>query len=330
MNIETMRPEDAKIEKALNDLYIKHSFEPNYALSNIDYSGTMADQVRPGEILNPDVVDRYAIRYKDGSVAEAMIVLDQGKGKKSLLKDGIQRFNACKQAGVKHHPVFIAEPDTDMKALKLACHRINRGHGWTYTKEENIILAVEMVLADGFSATEAAKECQVQASVVTARVREQEFLNRTAKFGLNVRAKSIGRESQRRLQGIHSDVVFEPAVKMVLTRKPSDIEIGELVTSINDRRSEAEQLAFLKEKEETERPTLQRTASVGRRKPSSQESALYANLEWFIFKMDVGPLSQELVTSGNLPELPGLIRQAFTNLEKLLEATEVKASAKAN
>ncbi len=258
---------DPKIEEWLTGYSVEFCFESELDLGRVNVQASRANQARL-EAVDEEVVARYAEDMARGDQFPPIVVHRASRKRKATILGGNHRHAAALKAGLSTLPAYVVSAEPEM-VLRLT-YEDNRRHGLPPSDEERIAQAVHL-MDTGYSQEEAARVVGVTAGKVS-RARAVVAADRRAEdlgvdgFGV------LPRSSRSRLASVRSDPVFVEASKLVLAARLDTQQAYDLVTRINDARSDKAALGVVGAEQETHRSTIQAKAGQSRGPRTSRAS----------------------------------------------------------
>lgn len=246
---------DPHVEAWLDGLHVEWTFEPAVDLGDVDHNGSLNNQARL-HALDPDVVDRYTADMALGDQFPPVLAQRRPR-RKLLLLGGNHRYNAAIKAKRPTLPMYVVvcEPETATRLM----YEDNRRHGLPPSEDERIAQAIHLV-ETGWTNAKAA-ECvgvaahKLQAARAAARADQRARRLKIDGF------EQLPRSTRARLDGVQSDPVFAEASKLIVAAGiGSGKEMQDLVSRLNDTRSEADALTLIGTETEVLRQQIQQRA----------------------------------------------------------------------
>jgi hypothetical protein len=246
---------DPRTEAWLDDLHVPWRYDPAMPLDQVDQEASLANQARLHS-LDPDVVERYAADMARGDQFPPLLALTR-KRRKAMLLGGNHRYTSAIKAKRMTVAVYVVDAEPEM-ATRLM-YEDNRRHGLPPSDEERIAQAIHLI--DTGWTEKAAAECVGISSGKVARARAVSLAQRRARqLSIGTAWASIPKSAQWRLGSIRSDPVFIEAVKLVGASGIDATKTYELVTKLNECRSEAAAMELIGTETEILRSSIQSRA----------------------------------------------------------------------
>jgi hypothetical protein len=175
-------------EQALRRLGVKHHYEPQVAVEDINVPAGRRTQARLHPI-DDQLVDTYAEMLEEGSDPPPLILWRQGKGRYVPL-DGNQRLAANEKVSAKkrrkHFDAYIIESGDQMVVDRVCWTFNNYVHGRRLTYEECMQHALTFVKKYGQSQEQAVKEWGVKKWELVQNIIDSDMRELAAKNNLNI------------------------------------------------------------------------------------------------------------------------------------------------
>ena len=254
LDVDTGR--DPAMEAWLDERHATWTFHHALALDDVDQAASRANQARL-EALDDDVVDRYAAAMQRGDRFPPVLGLRR-KRRKVLLLGGNHRYTAAARAGLETIPAYVVDAEPEM-ATRLM-YEDNRRHGLPPSDNERIAQAVHLM--DQGWTQEAAAECVGISAGKVNRARGTIKADQRAKTLQIEGWEQLPKTSRWRLSSVRSDPVFVELANLVIAARLTADGVFDLVTRVNDARSDADALNLIGTELEARRADIQ-TATGG-------------------------------------------------------------------
>lgn len=293
---------------------------------DVDKSHRVLNQVR----LRPDPysrehADTLRTVLEQGGELPPGIVHHDDEGRTVILS-GNHRFPAHRAAGRRSMRFYVATqleglPTSDPRVQDIAL-RANVAHGDPVALEHRLEHAGQLVETGHYTVKGAAEAMVVPEPKLRDHVEKMKARRRLADLGVPV--EKIPISVARRLNSISSDRILKAAAKLVPRMTQKAEETNELVVALNQARSEREQLAIVKEKNEALDAAGTAQAQARGRKTQSFVSPKVRRLEGalgVVVRFDPGDARSETMTPEFREKLKTRVQEAgrvITALEKVL------------
>lgn len=234
---------DARIEDYLDKKGVSWEFKAKLDPDDFDAEKSLKNQAR-FQPVDEKRVDTYAEAMRRGD--QFPPVLAHGKQGKLIIADGNHRLQAAIKA---RRPLDAYVISGDPQTLVLITFEANARHGLPSSEDERTQHALYL-MDNGASVKSAAAALAIPEKLVNAasirRNTDQRFLeNNISPLVIEKMTEPV----KRRLAQISTDEGFIAAVELANRVSMSSNEAFGFVTEINERRSSAKQVAFIKERE---------------------------------------------------------------------------------
>lgn len=235
---------DAAIEDYLDSKGVKWEFQAKIDPEDFDADKSLHNQAR-FQAINEGRVDQYAEAMRRGDQFPPVIA--HGKQGKLILADGNHRLQAAIKA---RKPLATYVISGDPQTIVLITFEANARHGLPTAEDERLQQALYL-MDNGASVRAAAAALSIPEKLVNAasirRNTDQRFLeNQISPLIIEKMPEPV----KRRLSQISTDEGFVAAVDLAHRSAMTSMAAYELVTEINEMRSSAKQVAFIKQREQ--------------------------------------------------------------------------------
>jgi len=234
---------DPKTEELLKSGAYKYHYEKVVQLKDIDLKTSMENPTRLVKQLNDDKVLEYALKMEAKRPFTALLLLTIDPAEKRPFKyeiaTGCHRVEAANMAGVKVFDAYVVV-EADAYRRELLCRLANTIEGTAPTMRDNLLQICEMHVTHGKPFAELVRSwIGVKLNTVQSFWNEEQAVKRAQKYGFDPRRHKISRKALQTLAGIHSEPVFEKAMKTILNFGTTSGEIEHLARDIKKHRDEA-------------------------------------------------------------------------------------------
>jgi DNA-binding CsgD family transcriptional regulator len=229
---------DLRIEGLLNEWNIPFDFDSDYPVRKLD-ANYDESQVREIKHRAPqENVNEYAIQMRAGAIFPPIVATHNGR-----MIDGNTRKGACDMNGVDTFPVYLVKlPQASYGPMIGAA--LNQMGGKRLTDEE-AFLAAETMIRNGHSDEAIARTIGKSAQSVRNYRRQTRYKDAAERTGVS--EMKVTATTQRALADIKLDEPFKEAVQLVSTAKLPLRDVQEMVSRLEDTRSEAQALDVIQE-----------------------------------------------------------------------------------
>lgn len=298
---------DAKLEEWLDSKGVQWEFFPRLDPDQFDAEKSLHNQAR-FEPVDEKRVEQYAEAMRRGDQFPPVIA--HGKLGKLVQADGNHRL----QAAIKSKkPLDTYVISGDAKTIVQITFEANSKHG-TPTSEEERVQQALYLMDNGASVKSAAAALAIPEKLVNAasirRNTDQRFLENSISPLI---IEKMPEPTKRRMAQISTDEGFVAAVELAHRSNMTSSEAFTFVTEVNELRSSAKQVAFIKERERAMTEQIGATGGgVLNRKPQ-------------------GPKARLSIAMGsilNLPDDLDLLKKQYVGPEADEAAKRMRATAK--
>jgi hypothetical protein len=310
---------DPATEQWLTEHHVTWTFDPRFPLENIDVTRSLANQARVGEPLIEDVVDRYTADYQRGDLFPPLIARRNSKrSAKITLLGGNHRRAAATAAKHTTHPLYIVDV-TDELALTLM-YSDNRRHGMPPAKNERLAQAAHLV-DNGWTARNAAALVGVNEPALSNYRNVTRTSRRAADLGIATTYDTLATGHKTRLATLRSDPVFTAATRLTATAHLTQPETNDLVTRLNDCRSDTEALKLIDTETESLRTRMQNTAA----RPGPVKITAYGKLNSALAAIaDIAAADIATPDTASLQRLRTRVKAAAMHLAELHDSLKAR------
>lgn len=211
-------------------------------LSQIDEAESLRNQARTTALIEP-IVMRYAAEMEHGDEFPPLVVYERPRSKKLVIIDGNQRKASCDLVDRKTHPAYVVKDPTP-RQIRVLTYTANKTHGAPNTDEDRLLHAAHLVEVEGESAASAARVIGVSVEKLRAFLHRRATERRLQDLGVRGWTQ-MPVHVRERLGNVRNDNVFREAARLVVEAEIPTPEISPIVTMINEKRTEDEQLKVL-------------------------------------------------------------------------------------
>jgi len=239
--------EQLKVKNFLDKFGIKDYELVTLKLSDIDREESLKNQARVSDPLIPEAVERYATAMRKGDAFPPIITFKKPPRQKAphnIIIDGNQRTAAADLVKANTIDAFVVSglSDRDITVLTFAS---NIEHGVASTEKDRMVHAQYLVESTGYSAAESARMLGLSEKKVQQMMQIRNLDRRLV--NLNIAPGGLTPRIKDRLSALRSDVILIDAVDFIREYQVDDYEFSPIVTKINKKRSEQDQLEVLVE-----------------------------------------------------------------------------------
>jgi hypothetical protein len=241
-------------------------------LSEIDTVRSRGNQARFGNPIKRDLAETYGIQMLDGSAFPAVIVYAHARDRYTIIS-GNHRHEGAAQAKLETIAAYVVRT-TDRATIEVLTHTANAIEGVRDSREDAVQHALYLKNRHGFTMKDAAAMCGVPERSVRTAHQLQVAQARMEK--LKIEASEFHPSTRTRLGNIQSDTALQAAASLVKDASLGGELLDELVTSLNQERTEDAQIGVIQQWEA--RPDIQARKVKGergkRRVPHSRDDDL--------------------------------------------------------
>lgn len=233
---------DPRLEAMLTERQYSWDYAPRMHVSEIDEQASLRNQVRLGQVLDKDTIDRYISDLKDGADFPGVMVNLQPNGKFWIL-DGNHRFQAFKRAGRKIIPAYIITA-ANAQALMMLAFEANTRHGLPADQATRIAHGLWLLDHD-FTLPQAAKKMGLKESALRGAGYVQAAARRADEAGIT-RSEwdRLSEAVQTRLHQISTNAGFKALTKVAIAAKLGTTDMSKIVVEMNQLRDSEDQVAY--------------------------------------------------------------------------------------
>lgn len=221
-------------------------------LAEVDFDASHRNQARVSMPVIPEVVERYATAMKAGDRFPPIVAYQpktqrrerRPAGLRYILIDGIQRAEAMRVNAVEFTWAYVVQDASDQQ-LSVLTYTANGKHGMPTSQDDRMVQAIYLV-ESGASASMAARLMSVDDKRLRQLIKRTTTERRLVTNGV-VRWQTIGAQQIDRLAALRNDNVLKEAAQLVADARMSSHETNALVTSVNTKRNEKQQLQVIEE-----------------------------------------------------------------------------------
>jgi hypothetical protein len=231
-------------------------------LNEVDRPLSLKNQSRIGVPVLDETVNRYITALENGATFPAIVVYRKNDRHDLpfVVIDGNQRLRAYDHIGRQFVLAYVVSGATPAQ-VDLLTTTANRTHGVPSDPEDDLLHALSLIERTGCDATQAAGVYGVPTKKLTERLRRREVEKRlTALEVKGWHRLPMGHRS--RLASVRSDPVLKQTAELMLSGALPLDESNTLISSINSKRSEADQLAVVTEKRQAKDIEIRESAGV--------------------------------------------------------------------
>lgn len=301
----------ADIEAWLDERHVPWTYDPKLPVGDVDQVASLGNQARL-EPLSEEVVDRYQADMERGDQFPPIVA--RRHGKRLILIGGNHRLAAALRANLPTVAAYVTTCAPEM-AVRLT-YEDNRRHGFAPSEEERLYQAVHLVNT-GYSQAEAAEVTGVHPSKVNRAVALNGADTRATAAHINGWAR-MAKTTRWRLDAIRSDPVFEAAAQLCADTNMTSSDVYELVTKLNNTRSEKAALHIVAVEVDARAHDVQETAGGLIRKTTPRTKLLGALTT--ITGLDGRDIAASCATPDQAAALSRQIGTAVTMLQSFAKA----------
>lgn len=252
------RGRSSDTEKWIARFGVTWEFVTGVSAGSFDIEASLKNQARLGDPVDQTLVDEYVLGLRNGDDLPAVVAY-RGDGGKYVIIDGNHRLKAHQEV---EQPLAVYEVQGRRATLIVMTYEANTParHGKVTAYDDRVKQALFLVDQD-VSARDAARRLNVKAGDVSGAAAKREADRRSVKAGILptdwLRIKSDA--ARRRLASINTDGGFRAAVRLSIDAGLGAQAVSDLVTFINESRSEAEQEQMVAAKADEYRDRIQET-----------------------------------------------------------------------
>lgn len=226
---------DTRIEALATEWNLSFDLDPQFPVAKVKHLQEI--QVREEHHRAPtDTVEQYSTHMRHGANFPPIVLMTNG-----ALVDGNARLAACQKINRKTFPAYKVK-FLDLAQAMMFGAALNQLGGDRLTEAE-IVTAAEAYMRAGY--TDEAIARTLGRSVTHIRNVRRERVYKEAAARIGVADLAMSRHAQRALSGISHDEPLKLAVELVAKHKPAPRDIADLVTRIENTRSDAEAIAAI-------------------------------------------------------------------------------------
>lgn len=238
--------EQLKVKNWLDKHGIKEYELVNLSLTDVDREESLKNQSRVSTPVIGEAVERYATAMKKGDIFPPVVVFSKpprSKKPHNVLIDGNQRYHGAEAAGRNSIEAFRLNgiSERDITILTFAA---NVEHGMPSSEKDRMVHAEYLVQTAGLQSAEAARMLGLAENKVQKMMHIRELERRLIDLGVR---QPITPRSKERLAAIRNDVVLIDVVDFMNEYQVDDYELSAVVTKVNKKRNEADQLEVVNE-----------------------------------------------------------------------------------
>lgn len=285
------------------------------AIDKIDYRRSLKNQARI-QPLDESLVAVYAEAMQDGAKFPPIVLADDGKGAGMLVVDGNHRLAAAQLVGKTEVDAYVISNGTP-RQITVMTFDANTKHGLPSSPEERRQHAVFLVETAGITAKDAARMLSVPTRELTLDLALLRADRRLASLGVD-RWQALSRSSKIRLENIRSDVVFASTAQLAIQSKMGIQALTNLVTEINDQRTEAEALAVVEAERARQNDTI--AATVGGRARLSTDMIRLTRALAYADRLATDQIEYDAITPETKEALKARISSAQEKLTSVISS----------
>ena len=152
-------------EQVLTKEGVSWEYVERVPFDDIDVGGGLHNQARLGCALDPELVDAYAARKREGAQFPPLVLWRPGMGR-YLPLDGNHNIASDQKAGRKAHDAYVVNTKDRQVADRIAWTFNNKVNGRRLSAEESLQHAVDFVRKYGMNVKQAALEWGVKQGAV--------------------------------------------------------------------------------------------------------------------------------------------------------------------
>lgn len=227
------------IEKWLADSGAQFTFVESLDLEKIDREASYRNQARISAPIDEDTVITYAVAMENGDAFPPLVVYQEKENGKYINVDGNHRYGAAQMVGKNRLPSYVVTNPTPA-LVSLLTYNANTKHGKPTTLQERLRQATVLVEM-GAAPKEIAANLQIPLRSLYAHIEQVNTDKRMQGLGIS-RWDTIARGVRTRLTNVRSDRVLKAATSLVLRAKLVSADVNDLVTEVNKKRNESDQM----------------------------------------------------------------------------------------
>jgi hypothetical protein len=283
--------EQLKVKNWLDKHGIKDYELVTVTLSDIDRDESLRNQSRVSTPVIGEAVERYATAMKKGDVFPPVVTFSKpprSKKPHDVLIDGNQRYHAAEAAGKNSLETFRLNgiSERDITILTFAA---NVEHGMPSSEKDRMVHAEYLVETAGLQSAEAARMLGLAENKVQKMMHTRQLEKRLVELGVR---QSFTPRTKERLAAVRNDVVLLDVVDFIYEYQVDDYELSPVVTKINKKRNEADQLEVLNEERAIRGPS-KKTATPEPKSARSLNSVLGRLLSFDPARLENSKMSDE-------------------------------------
>jgi ParB-like nuclease domain len=242
MAVRKLDTKETLVKEWLDENSVHYVLEREFPLSKIDFNTSLQNQARLSSPLNEDVVQNYAEAIEGGAVFPPCV--GYMKGSKLVFIDGNHRGQAYLLLGAETMPVYVLKNANTDVILKMT-YEANATHGVPNSPEERLEHAMWLVRS-GHTQQSAAVVMNVRVADLRTALQRSDADRRAASLNIKrVNWTWISVSARTRINAIKSDQVFRKTVEVVNKLGLKSGAVSELVSNINEAKTNAAQMKIL-------------------------------------------------------------------------------------
>lgn len=233
----------ALIVQWLDENSVDYEYEPEFDVERVNFDESLRNQARLTQPLNEDRVELYAEQMENGDQFPPVVGY-MARDRKLIFIDGNHRGQAWRLMDATTIPALVVKGLKAEDIVKLT-FEANARHGVPNSTEERLEHAMHLVRA-GYSQKNAALAMNLKTEDLHQAWRRSEADRRAASVGVkNNQWSAISPSARQRLDAVKNDSVFKKAVDIVDKLQLKSGDIGDLVSTINTKRTNKAQMEYL-------------------------------------------------------------------------------------
>lgn len=243
------------IENYLESKMVKWTFYPAINLGDVDVSASHRNQARARNAILPRLVEKYSVAIKNGELNNFPALVGYlGQGKRIVLMDGNNRYEAFAKNNVSSFAFYIVEAEPEM--IQVMTYEFNRMNGEPPSREDMELQGIHLI--DSGMTVEAAASVVGLTKSALGSVWLKEQADRRARL-LRIQGwDRLSIASKRVLKTISTDPAFVAMAKLAIASKMSSSEVASAVRQINEARDQEAQLQIVEELKPAIRAAVQK------------------------------------------------------------------------
>jgi ParB-like nuclease family protein len=233
---------DPKTEAFLMRGGWKYTYLRIVQIKDIDLKASMENPSRLERKLNDDKYLDYAIKMEAGIEFPAIVLLTIDPAEKRPFKyeiaTGCHRVEAANTANKKTFDAYVVT-EADNYRRETLCRMANTIEGTAPSMRDTLTQICEMHIRYKKPLAELARGWNVKVQALNNFWTEEQAIRRARKYGYDSNRHKVGRKALVALAGVHSEVVYEKAIKTALNYGSTNQEIEQLARDIKKTRDEA-------------------------------------------------------------------------------------------